>query len=146
MSTNARRVIHFDLKVAALKKHYPGYYLKGYSDIKKYLENLGFHHIQYSGYVSSEKYTNYTLSTLVHNMCKELSWLKDCVSKMHVSTVVEIFDLTQAVKTGFKEFRWHLVEPEQKTSKFSLDNLKEKKKHSDKTKKIVDTHKKEKSL
>ncbi len=51
-----RKAINFDRDTNELKKHYPGKnYRNAYTDIKKLMEESGFEHRQWSGYVSKDK-------------------------------------------------------------------------------------------
>lgn len=50
----SKKAINFDLYDALLKKYYPSKnYKKGWTDIRKFLNQNSFKHRQYSGYVLS---------------------------------------------------------------------------------------------
>ena len=91
------RVIHFDLSTRKLKKLYPGMdYHQAYKDIQKYLEEKGFEHHQWSGYISKEELTPMEVSRCTTEMFLKYPWIRPCAKKMNASIVPkEDFDLLQ---------------------------------------------------
>lgn len=91
------RVIHFDLSTRKLKKLYPGMdYHKAYKDIQKYLEDKGFEHHQWSGYISKGPLTYMEVSRCTTEMFLKYPWIRPCAKKMNASIVPrDDFDLLQ---------------------------------------------------
>ena len=75
-----KRAINFDLDTKELLKHFKNTH-QAYSAIKVFMEDNGFEHRQYSGYVSTEK------------LNQKFKWLKDCIQKYDVTEIGATYDL-----------------------------------------------------
>ncbi len=97
MADKEYRVIHFDLSTRKLKKLYPGMdYHQAYKDIQKFLENNGFEHHQWSGYISKEPLTPLEVSDCSTRLLVDHPWIRPCAKKMNASIVPkDNFDLLQ---------------------------------------------------
>ncbi len=111
MDERKQRVIHFDLSTRKLKKVYPGAdYHQAYKDIQKYLEEKGFEHHQWSGYVSQKKITSLEASECTNGLIMTYPWLRASAKKLNVSIVpkedfdaIERFDSTLQSDPEFKK-------------------------------------------
>ena len=100
-------MINFDLDTKALKQYYcktnsPFEYLKAYKEIKSFLEDNGFSHRQWSGYISEEKLSNWKVNRIVYGMSKKFTWLSKCVRKFDVTDVGENYDLVESIIAATK--------------------------------------------
>lgn len=95
----SRKAINFDLGTNALKEHYPGKnYRDAYSAIKRYMEQHGFEHRQYSGYNSKAPMSDTEVAKIISGLSSELSWLEKCIQKIDSTDIGEQHDLTDIVK------------------------------------------------
>ncbi len=105
MDEKEYRVIHFDLKTRKLKKFYPGPdYHQAYKDIQKFLENNGFEHHQWSGYISKEPLTPLEASDCTNRLLFDYPWLRPSARKMNITIVPkEAFDALEIFDNALKE-------------------------------------------
>lgn len=74
-SSKSRKALNFDINSNLLRKYYPSKnYRRGWKDIKAFLENSGFIHRQYSGYVSKDDIAITDVIYLAKEMSKRLTW------------------------------------------------------------------------
>jgi len=90
------RSINFDLNTKKLKEHYPNKnYTEAYNDIKKFLLKNGFEHRQGSGYISQKELSNYEVSSILKELSKQYTWLKDCYK------AIDCFNLDEKIGLDF---------------------------------------------
>ena len=87
-----RKAINFDLDTKELMKHFKNTH-QAYSAIKVFMEDNGFEHRQYSGYVSTNYISNAAITLVTNQLNKKFKWLKDCVQKYDVTEIGETYDL-----------------------------------------------------
>lgn len=97
----SRKAINFDLDTKKLKQFYPCKgllsYKKAYKDIKKFMENNGFEHRQWSGYISKQNIDSYDVSVIIAKLSYKFPWLKQCVNKFDVTDIGNQYDLTDII-------------------------------------------------
>jgi len=77
------RSLHFDLDINKLKEHYPNKnYTEAYNDIRKFLTNNGFEHIQGSGYISKDKLKSSEIVDIIKDLVKEYIWIQPSCKKI----------------------------------------------------------------
>jgi len=77
------RSLHFDLDINKLKEHYPNNnYTEAYNDIRKFLKNNGFEHIQGSGYISKNKLKPSGIEDIIKDLVKEYIWIQPSCKKI----------------------------------------------------------------
>ena len=89
---DTKKAINFDLDTKELLKHFKNTH-QAYSSIKKFMEENGFEHRQYSGYVSNEPISEFAAISITEKLNKKFKWLKDCVQKYDVTEIGETYDL-----------------------------------------------------
>ena len=87
-----KKAINFDLDTKELLKHFKNTH-QAYSSIKKFMEENGFEHRQYSGYISSEPMSTHYITDITEKLNKKFKWLKDCIQKYDVTEIGETYDL-----------------------------------------------------
>lgn len=87
-----KKAINFDLDTKELLKHFKNTH-QAYSAIKVFMEDNGFEHRQYSGYVSSGYISDASVTILTEKLNDKFKWLKDCVQKYDVTEIGETYDL-----------------------------------------------------
>ncbi len=87
-----KKAINFDLDTRELLKYFKNTH-QAYSSIKKFMEENGFEHRQYSGYISSKPMSTHYLTDITEKLNKKFKWLKDCVQKYDVTEIGETYDL-----------------------------------------------------
>lgn len=81
-----RKLVHFDLDTNLMKK----YKLSRdyvYSNIKKYMEEHGFEHVQYSGYESKRKMSYYQITSLLESLKIDLPWISPLVKDIVAANI-----------------------------------------------------------
>lgn len=92
--SKSKKALNFDLYDYLLKTHYPSKnYKKGWSDIKDFLENQGFIHRQYSGYVSNNSIYMADVIQIIMKMSLSFKWLRKCVKEFDVTIVGDEYSL-----------------------------------------------------
>ena len=87
------KAINFDLIEEKLKIHYDSKkYKKAWGEIAKYMDQHGFKHRQYSGYVSKEPMTERQMNKFMRKFAKDLPWVGICSSRFDVTNVGESYD------------------------------------------------------
>ena len=64
---------------------------------RKYLEENGFQHRQYSGYLSVKQIYEIEAYEIVSHMYHKFPWLYNCVQRMDLTEVGDSFDLHQVI-------------------------------------------------
>lgn len=57
------------------------------------MEDNGFEHRQYSGYVSREPISEFSVISVTEKLNQKFKWLKDCIQKYDVTEIGETYDL-----------------------------------------------------
>ena len=76
-----KKAINFDLDTKKLNIYYGKNIRNAYREIGKFLENNGFKHRQWSGYVSINKMSNFDIVNLNIKMWKKFPWLIQCARR-----------------------------------------------------------------
>ena len=87
-----KKAINFDLDTKELLKHFKNTH-QAYSAIKVFMEDNGFEHRQYSGYVSTGYISDASVTILTEKLNDKFKWLKDCVQKYDITEIGETYDL-----------------------------------------------------
>ena len=82
------KYIIFDLDTNQLRDIFPDSTRLPYSMIKKFFEDRGFIHRQYSGYISKELLDNYDIISIMEELGQKFTWLKHCIQEFDVSNVI----------------------------------------------------------
>ena len=82
------KCINFDLDTKQLLKIFPNSTREPYALIKKFFEDRGFEHRQYSGYISKELLNNYDITAIMGELGQNFTWLKNCIQEFDVSNVI----------------------------------------------------------
>lgn len=82
------KAINFDIKQDLLDIYYPKSNSNAYYDIKKFMLNNGFEHIQGSGYVSKNKLDVDNIYDILQNLKNEYPWSIVCIEKIEVTEKV----------------------------------------------------------
>ena len=107
MEKETRKALNFDLDTKALKTYYcktnnPFEVLGAYREIKKFLEQYGFSHRQWSGYTSDEPMTSGEVSFLITELSKQKPWFSKCVRKCDETEIGEQYDLMTVIQDAAK--------------------------------------------
>lgn len=82
MEELSRKIIIFDLHIEKLKKQYPSpsptAWKQAWSQIKRFLEESGFEHTQYSGYFSKEPMETTETFLLLEHLQDKYPWFVEC--------------------------------------------------------------------
>ena len=89
---DTKKAINFDLDTKELLKHFKNTH-QTYSAIKVFMEDNGFEHRQYSGYVSTGYISDASVTILTEKLNDKFKWLKDCVQKYDITEIGETYDL-----------------------------------------------------
>ena len=57
------------------------------------MEDNGFEHRQYSGYVSREPISEFSAISVTEKLNQKFKWLKDCIQKYDVTEIGATYDL-----------------------------------------------------
>lgn len=99
MSVRVRKAINFDLDTKALKEFYPGKdYRAAYGEIKNFMENNGFEHRQWSGYVSVKALDQKEIVSSIKKIAKKFPWLSQCVNRFDVTNISKTYDMVDMIK------------------------------------------------
>ena len=94
------KALNFDFMVSSLRDYYPGRdYRKAYLEIKQFLEQNGFEHRQWSGYISEKPLYPRNITALIVKMKSALPWLSECVRRFDVTNIGKQYDLTGIIKS-----------------------------------------------
>lgn len=72
-----------------MKEFHPKGITQAYTDMRSYLESMGFEHRQGSGYVSKNAMNYATVNAIVRKMSNEYDWLSKCIKEIDVTDVGE---------------------------------------------------------
>jgi virulence-associated protein VapD len=87
------RSINFDYKTQMLKLQFgENNTSKAYRLTREFMENNGFKHRQYSGYMSNIPMSNSEVLDFVEKMYQELPWLERCAERIDVAIIGTTFD------------------------------------------------------
>lgn len=93
MIGNSRKEFHFDLDDEALKQYYvpkhggKNAWKSAWSDIRKYMEQNGFEHTQYSGYESLQAMSYEEAYIVLDGLKYQFPWFSKCAQ---IATLTEI--------------------------------------------------------
>ena len=79
------KCINFDLDTKQLLKIFPNGTREPYTLIKKFFEDRGFEHRQYSGYISKEPLSEYQIHGVIEELAKKFTWLRTCMQEFDIS-------------------------------------------------------------
>ena len=100
------KCINFDLDTKQLLKIFPNGTREPYALIKKFFEDRGFEHRQYSGYISKELLNNYDITAIVRELGQNFTWLKNCIQEFDVSNVInEVSVKDQIINSAIQQER-----------------------------------------
>ena len=92
------KAINFDLDTKKLKLYYPNSnYRQAYRDIKKFLENNGFKHRQFSGYISQTPMSHTQITFIIKALGSKYSWLSKCVRRFDVTNIGKEHDMMKYI-------------------------------------------------
>ena len=99
MSISVRKAINFDLDTKALKEFYPGKdYRAAYGEIKNFMENIGFEHRQWSGYVSIKALDQEEIVSNIEKIAQKFPWLSQCVNRFDVTNIGKTYNVIDTIK------------------------------------------------
>jgi virulence-associated protein VapD len=91
--------VNFDLDTKKLDAVFgTGKYRKGYALIKRYLENNGFEHRQWSGYRSLSAVSTIHIIDIINEMSRALPWFLSCAHKIDVTNIGREFDMIKTLR------------------------------------------------
>lgn len=88
-----RKQITFDIDTNVAKKILGKNYTNLYKNIKNFLENKGWKHIEGSVYMSNKALSSTNVSYLIDELLKKYPYLSKCVRDMHQSDISNIHGL-----------------------------------------------------
>lgn len=94
------KYINFDLDTKQLLKIFPNGTREPYALIKKFFEDSGFEHRQYSGYISKEPLSKYRVEKLAEELGEKFTWLNTCMQKIDVSNIMGEASIMEQVAYG----------------------------------------------
>ena len=97
------KYINFDLDTKQLLKIFPDSTREPYTLIKKFFEDRGFEHRQYSGYISKEPLSKYRVEKLAEELGETFTWLNTCMQKIDVSNIMGEASIMEQVAYGAKK-------------------------------------------
>lgn len=95
-----RKEFTFDLKVDELKKEFgERNYTKGWEELERFfVKKKNFEHRQGSVYCSMKIMSIPNVYTFVDELKTACPWLKNCLTRMDVTDIGEIHELTNVIK------------------------------------------------
>lgn len=78
------KCIHFDFLIDEIREHFSNDSTP-YTLIQNFLENNGFEHNQYSGYISKKPLTRAQSYAVLRKIAKKFTWIDDCVRKFAIT-------------------------------------------------------------
>ena len=97
------KYINFDLDTKQLLKIFPNGTREPYTLIKKFFEDRGFEHRQYSGYISKEPLDRYEVDSIAMELGETFTWLNTCMQKIDVSNIMGEASIMEQVAYGAKK-------------------------------------------
>ena len=95
----SKKALNFDLNDSLLRKNYPSNnYKKAWYDIRYFLENSGFKHRQYSGYISKSDLSMSKTIQIIKKMSKKYKQLSLSVQEFDVTLIGDEFSLKVSAK------------------------------------------------
>ncbi|MDE6913992.1 MAG: hypothetical protein K2P35_09895 [Lachnospiraceae bacterium] len=100
-----RKEFTFDLKVDALKEEFgEKNYTKGWEELEKFFgKERNFEHRQGSVYCSLEKMSILDVYYLIDELKISCPWLRNCLTRMDVTDIGEIHELTDIIRENEEE-------------------------------------------
>ena len=95
-----RKLINFDIDTNKLKQHGFKNTAPAYVSLRKVLGKLGFLRNQYSCYISTDELRAVDIYDVLTVLAKELPWFPACIQKIFVTSVIQEFDVTNALITA----------------------------------------------
>lgn len=97
---NTRKAINFDLDDHLLRVNYPlkSSYKNAWREIAYFLEDSGFSHTQYSGYVSNCPMSYGDVNRVILHMCKQLLWFQPSLLHCEVTALVEEYSVIEMIE------------------------------------------------
>ena len=115
------KYIIFDLDTKELLKIFPDSTREPYALIKKFFEDKGFTHRQYSGYVSKEPLDNFGIFAIIEELGQKFTWLKNCIQEFDVSNVInEVSVKDQIINSALQQEKQNKI---QKINKITQNPL-----------------------
>ena len=104
---DTRKAFHFDLDIRQLKEHYPSTspfgYKQAWSDIKKFMEENGFIHTQYSGYESSQDLSTFAAFQIIIRLQRKHPWFSQCAQAATMTDIGNRHDVLSHLKEHKKD-------------------------------------------
>lgn len=91
------KCINFDLDTKRLLKIFPNGTRESYALIKKFFEDRGFEHRQYSGYISKNPLSEYQIDNLAKELGQKFIWLKTCMQEFDVSNAPDRVSIMEQI-------------------------------------------------
>lgn len=91
------KCINFDLDTKQLLKIFPNGTREPYALIKKFFEDRGFEHRQYSGYISKEALEEYDITAIMEELGQNFTWLNNSIQKFDVSNAPITIDMSETI-------------------------------------------------
>ena len=91
------KCINFDLDTKQLLKIFPDSTREPYALIKKFFEDRGFEHRQYSGYISKEPLNHYDIVKILERLGNNFTWLNNSIQKFDVSNAPITIDMKETI-------------------------------------------------
>lgn len=91
------KCINFDLDTKRLLKIFPNGTREPYALIKKFFEDRGFEHRQYSGYISKNPLSEYQIDNLAKELGQKFIWLKTCMQEFDVSNAPDRVSIMEQI-------------------------------------------------
>lgn len=89
-----RKQLVFDLLQAKMEKDWPGSGAEAYRQIRRFLENEGFEHVQQSAYESKEPMSSSDILDLCDRMRGRMPWLRDYLRDCRSGDIFSSHDMT----------------------------------------------------
>jgi virulence-associated protein VapD len=105
MTTYKRyKAINFDLSTKALIEVFgESNCRQAYNFIRRFLENRGFLHRQWSGYVSENAMGALEVTDVVIDLFEEQEWLLDCANRFDVTDIGKEYDMLSTLRSMERE-------------------------------------------
>ena len=115
------KYINFDLDTNQLRDIFPDSTRLPYSMIRKFFEDRGFIHRQYSGYISKEPLDNFGIFMIMEELGQKFTWLKNCIQEFDVSNVInEVSVKDQIINSALQQEKQNKI---QKINKITQNPL-----------------------
>lgn len=96
--------------------------------IKKFFEDRGFIHRQYSGYISKEPLDNFGIFAIMEELGQNFTWLRNCIQEFDVSNVInEVSVKDQIINSAIQQERQKRQERLKKAKQINQNLIKQNK-------------------